>query len=652
MKMSMNRKQFLRWSVGAVMASATFGDDIAEGASPARPRGLTGGRRQSLNFNRQWRFQLGDPPGAEAAAFSDGAWSEVGLPHSFSLPYFAAPQFYVGYGWYRKPLTVPASWEGQRIHLEFDGAFQVSELFVNGRRVGEHRGGYTGFTFDITDFVHTGRNLIAVRVNNVWDPRLAPRAGEHTFSGGLYRNVRLVVTAPLHVAWYGTHITTPHVSKEAGTVNVKTEVVNDTGAAKSATVRTRIVDREGRAVGQMQSTHTVEARSSLVFDQTSPAIPDPKLWHPDNPHLYSVQIVVLDGGLAVDDFLSPLGFRWFEFTPDRGFFLNGEHHYLKGANVHQDHAGWGDGITNTGSRRDVQMVKDAGMDFIRGSHYPHSPAFAKACDELGVLFWSENCFWGTGGFRSPWGGSAYPTDPADEAGFEQSLKDSLRDMIRIHRNHPSIVVWSMDNEVFFSARQVMPKVRRLLTELVSYTHALDPTRPAAIGGCQRGDIDKLGDVAGYNGDGARLFPSPGIPNVVTEYGSTIADRPGKYEPGWGDLPSTPGAAPTQEGSWRLPWRSGEALWCAFDHGSLAGRAFGSMGFVDYFRLPKRQWYWYRNTYRGIPPPEWPAEGVAAGLRLTADKTVLQSVDGTDDAHLVVTVVDAAGKALSNSRPSR
>jgi beta-galactosidase len=121
------------------------------------------------------------------------------------------------------------------------------------------------------------------------------------------------------------------------------------------------------------------------------------------------------------------------------------------------------------------------------------------------------------------------------------VKDSLRDMIRIHRNHPSIIVWSMGNEPFFSEKSVMPQVRNFLKELVAYSHELDPTRPAAIGGCQRGDIDRLGDVAGYNGDGARLFVNPGIPSVVTEYGSTMADRPGKYEPGWGDLPGTPGA---------------------------------------------------------------------------------------------------------------
>jgi hypothetical protein len=400
----------------------------------------------------------------------------------------------------------------------------------------------------------------------------------------------------------------------------------------------------------MESKQTIAAGATNVFDQTSEAIANPQLWSPENPNLYSVKTVVLDGGKPVDDYTSPLGFRWFKFTADQGFFLNGEHYYFKGANVHQDHAGWGDAVADSGFFRDVTLVKDAGFDFIRGSHYPHAPAFAAACDQIGILFWSENCFWGTTGFRSPWASSAYPTDPEDDADFEASVKASLRDMIRINRNHPSIIVWSMGNEVFFSDNRVMPKVRNFLKELVAYTHELDPTRPAGIGGVQRGDMDKIGDVAGYNGDGARLFVNPGIPSVITEYGSTIADRPGKYEPGWGDLPSTPGAQRGVEGSWRLPWRSGEVIWCGFDHGSLAGRRFGAMGLVDYFRLPKRQWYWYRNEYLHIPAPAWPSNGIPSGLKLTADKTTLNSVDGTDDAQIIVTVVDKDGKPISNSPP--
>ncbi|HEX9046835.1 MAG TPA: glycoside hydrolase family 2 TIM barrel-domain containing protein [Verrucomicrobiae bacterium] len=611
--------------------------------------------RQIINFNRDWKFQLGDVAGAEAAGFADAGWTDANLPHSFSTPYFAATdKFYAGYGWYRKHFTAPTAWMGQRVNLEFDGVFQVAEVFVNGTRIGEHKGGYTGFTFDVTDAVKPGDNIVAVRVNNLWNARLAPRAGEHTFSGGIYRDARLVVTAPLHVAWYGTFNTTKNVSKAVGTANVKTEIVNESSTAKSVTLKTLVVDADGKTFVEMDSTQSIAAGATYVFNQASAPLANPRLWSPEHPNLYTVKSIVLDDGQAVDNYTSPLGFRWFEFTADRGFFLNGEHYYLKGANVHQDHAGWGDAVADSGFYRDVKLVKDAGFDFIRGSHYPHAPAFAAACDELGILFWSENCFWGTGGFKGDgyWNCSAYPVNPADEADFEASVKASLRDMIRIHRNHPSIIVWSMDNEVFFSDRSVMPKVRNFLQELVTYSHELDPTRPAAIGGCQRGDIDKLGDIAGYNGDGARLpeYQNPGIPSVVSEYGSTIADRPGRYEPGWGDLPATPGADRNVMGSWRLPWRSGEAIWCGFDHGSIAGRKFGAMGLVDYFRLPKRSWYWYRNEYLHIPPPAWPSNGVPAALKLTADKTTLQSVDGTDDAQLVVTVVDADGKAISDCPP--
>lgn len=611
--------------------------------------------RKKMNFNREWHFSLGDHLAAKEESFDDSKWDVAGLPHSFSLPYFAAnDRFYIGYGWYRKHFEVPEEWAGKRIFLEFEGVFQEAEIFINGRKVGEHQGGYTGFSIDVTEALRPGRNLVAVRVNNKWNARLAPRAGEHVFSGGIYRDVYLVVTDPLHVAWYGTNVTTPSVTKSAATVNVRTEVVNASGTKKLATVLTEIADPAGAIVAEMKSTLPVEPGATVTFDQSSQPIAHPKLWHPETPNLYSVRTTVLNDGQTVDDFLSPLGFRWFEFTADKGLFLNGEHYYLRGANVHQDQAGWGDAVTNSGFERDIRMMKEAGFNFIRGSHYPHDPAFSEGCDRNGMIFWSEACFWGTGGFKGDghWNCSAYPVVEADEKPFEESVKASLRDMIRIHRNHPSILVWSMSNEPFFSDQKVMPKVRRFLQELTAYSRELDPTRPAAVGGAQRGEIDKLGDIAGYNGDGARLpeYIKPGIPSVISEYGSVMGDRPGKYEPGWGDLPRGPEQAKNVPYAWRYPWRSGEAIWCGFDHGSIAGRRFGAMGIVDYFRLPKRSWYWYRNAYRDVPPPDWPIPGTAAQLHLVADKTVIARADGTDDIQLTLTLLDKEGRPISNSAP--
>jgi beta-galactosidase len=607
--------------------------------------------RVSEPINRDWTFTLGDPAGAQAEDPPQADWRRVDLPHSFSEPYFLGTGFYVGHGWYRKNLDVPASAAGKRISLEFDGVFQDAEVFVNGRKAGRHVGGYTGFSIDITPYARPGRNLLAVHVNNEWKARVAPRAGEHVFSGGIYRNVRLVVTDPVHIAWYGTFVTTPQVSQKQATVRVQTEVRNDRTVPAKVELVSEVLDAAGKRVALQRSQQTVPAAGKFDHDQTLPTVAAPKLWSPDRPYLYKLVSSLYADGKAVDRFETPFGIRTLKFTADQGFFLNGKHLYMVGANVHQDQAGWGDGVTDGAARRDVKMVKDAGFNFIRGSHYPHSPAFSKATDELGLLFWSEAPFWGIGGFGADgsWLSSAYPPDPADRPEFEASVLQQTEEMIRIHRNHPSIVVWSNGNEVFFTEGKSMDAMRDFVKRQVAFMRRLDPTRPIAIGGAQRGDVDKLGDVAGYNGDGATLFLNPGVPSVVSEYGSTMVDRPGAFEPGFGLMPDTPDQqAHPRPYAWRYPWRSGEALWCAFDHGSIASIEFGAMGFVDYFRLPKRQYHWYRHTYAGRPPPAWPVDGRPAQLQLTASQTTIRGTQGLDDAHLVVTVQDEAGRALSNS----
>lgn len=607
--------------------------------------------RHVLQMNREWSFTFGDPKGAERASYDDGKWEVAHLPHSFSTPYFLGKDFYVGYGWYRKTFEMPAAWKGKRISLEFDGVFQEAEIFVNGSPAGRHRGGYTGFSVDMTNHVHAGRNSIAVRVNNLWNARLAPRAGEHVFSGGIYRDVRLVVTDPVHVAWYGTFVRTPKVSVASATMSLETEIRNSEGRDQAVSLRSSVYDPAGKLVSSTESRKMLRAGSAAVFEQAPPPLQKPSLWSPRAPALYRLESTVYVDGKLVDNFTTSFGVRSIEWTADRGFFLNGEHLYLVGANVHQDHAGWGDAVADSAARRDVQMIKDAGFNFIRGSHYPHSPAFTQAADELGMLFWSEVPFWGIGGFGSDpgWMSSAYPPDPLDRAAFEESVLAQSAEMIRIHRNHPSVVVWSNGNETFFTAPQAMPALRGFIKRQVAFMKKLDPSRPVAVGGAQRGEIDKLGDVAGYNGDGATLFANPGIASMVSEYGSTIADRPGSYAPGWGNLREMP----EQHGGsgkypWRYPWRSGEAIWAGFDHGSIAAIEFGSMGMIDYFRIPKRQYYWYRNEYAGVPPPSWPGHGTPHRLLLTADKTTIKGTQGLDDVHLLVTVQDQQRRDISNS----
>lgn len=608
--------------------------------------------RKTVNFNREWKYARGDYKGAEQVDYADKEWETVGLPHSFSIPYFMSKDFYVGYGWYRKSFELSAGELTRKVFLEFDGVFQEAEVFVNGQLVGTHVGGYTGFTFDISSAVHAGQNGIAVRVNNLWKPDVAPRAGEHVFSGGIYRNVRLVMKSPAYIDWYGTQVTTPGLNATQGkysSVKVTTDVCNRTAESVAYELVTEVRDKDGKVVTSVKNKITIPANSDKQIEQNTPILQSPALWSPEHPVLYKVVSSLYQGKKLLDRDETPFGFRWMDWTADKGFFLNGEHRYLKGANVHQDHAGWGDAVAESAMRRDVCMMKEAGFDFIRGSHYPHAPAFSRACDEEGMLFWSEAPFWGIGGFKPDgyWDCSAYPVDEKDCDGFEASAMQQLAEMIRIHRNHPSIVAWSMCNEPFFSAPGTMPGIQRLLQKMVDLSRQLDPTRPAAVGGVQRplgkDRIDKIGDIAGYNGDGGTIpdFQHPGIPNLVSEYGSTTADRPGTYEPGWGDL--------QKEESWKgYAWRSGQAIWCGFDHGSIAGSQLGKMGIVDYFRIPKRAWYWYRNEYNQIAPPVWPVEGIPAQIKLTASQTDPIRADGTEDVMFIVSILDKQGKELSNS----
>ena len=280
-------------------------------------------------------------------------------------------------------------------------------------------------------------------------------------------------------------------------------------------------------------------------------------------------------------------------------------------------------------------------------------AVFEATDRLGICVWSELNFWGTGYFSStdpgtsPWDVSAYPPNQADQAPFEANVLQQLGEMIRIYRNHPSVIVWSMANEVEFTASSVNQKTKDLLTRMIAATHQADPTRSAALGGTWS-DYVNIADVNGYNGGEAGVR-DPGVPNMQTEYGSCTGDRPGSYDGCYNSDLGVTGNLPTQ-----FAWRSGVSIWCAFHHGSALHQGgvasnpdMGNMGFIDHARLPLRRYFFYRNYYAGIAPPSWPAAGSAAKLQLAADSLTITD-DGRSDTHLIVEVQNAAGVRISNS----
>jgi hypothetical protein len=624
--------------VTAVLVIAAF--NAVLGAAYTSP-----GKRGIILENKSWAFIKQDVAGAQATAFNDASWATVGLPHSFDIPYWrVGSATNPTIGWYRKHITIDASWiSAKRVFIEFGAAFLVSQVYVNGTLAGTHQGGYTGFSYDITSLLHSGDNVIAVRVNASWNAQIAPRGGDHNFIGGIYRDVYLVVTDPLHVTWYGTFVSTPQATAASGTVTVKTEIRNNATSTKSCRVVSIVTDSSDNEVTRFESTVSEAAGVLDTFVQTSGTIANPHLWSPQTPYMYNVYTEVYDGTTLVDNFSSPLGFRTVQWNKDNGFSINGQHLWLQGANVHQDHAGWGDATAQTGSFRDVKMIKDCGMNFIRGSHYPHNPAFSDACDKYGICLWEEMCYWTCGGpvsIEPPpnWNANAYPINAGDVAPFEANVKQQLREMIRIHRNHPSVVIWSMGNEVFFTTAATMAAAKNLVSAMSTIAHAEDPTRSTGMGGAQRQGFDVLTDVAGYNGDGATLYMNPGFPSMVAEYGSCKENRPGNYDACWLQVQTT-NDSPNQ-----YPWRAGIAIWCGFHHGSNVN--LGHEGMIDHARLPLERWYYYRHKYLGIAPPVWPSAGAAAKLKLTTDRTIITD-DGTTDCQLIVQVQDASGNWISN-----
>lgn len=593
--------------------------------------------REYRLLNNNWKFTYGDKVGASPDEIN--RWQDIGLPHSFGIPYFMEKEFYLGYGTYSKWFELSKEDCKKRILLKIFGAFQKAVVVLNGKQIGEHRGGYTPFLVELTGNIRPGQNHLIVCVDNLWDATLAPRGGEHQFNGGIYRDMQLILTAYDYIEEDGVFVQTTQLKKEKDSWHAELKIGTQVHASEksdlsefdSMMLETCIC--EGKEVLARSVEPLVMGNSEICQSISLTGITP---WSPDTPKLYIVVSRVLCNGIECDCVRTSVGIRTVRFDKDEGFFLNGEHFSILGANVHQDHAGWADAVTRSGIRRDIQMIKECGMNTIRGSHYPHHPYFAQVCDEKGILFWSEMCFWGTGGDKQEgyWTASAYPPNESDQTAFEKSCLDQLEEMICTQRNHPSIICWSMCNEVFFTDAPVKDKAKELIRKMVERSHELDPSRPAAVGGAQRDGFDVLGDLAGYNGDGAALYHDPGFPSLVSEYGSSIETRPGKFEPRFTDGTEID-----------YPWRSGKILWCGFHHGSIFD-GMGSMGMIDYYRLPLACWYWYREHLAGKSAPKPKKEGTPFQIRLSSDVNRFRA-NGQEDAWICAELLDQEGNPISN-----
>ena len=482
------------------------------------------GTTRSENFSDNWKFYMGDASGAQDPGFNDSGWEQVNLPHDYSIEqeYTKSGEAESGYllggtGWYRKSFTLGSSAEGKQIRIDFGGVYMNATVWVNGTQVGTHPYGYTPFSFDITDYVkYGGENVITVKVDH-------QTPSSRWYSGsGIYRNVDLTVTDPVHVDLYGTKIETPNLAKEAGgTVNadITTTVANDSAEEKSVALTHTVFPKGGDAsqsIGTVTTeAQTVAAGSTADIDATV-QVKDPTLWDTsDAPALYTVRTEVKVNGQVVDTYDTEYGFRYFEFDPDTGFSLNGENMKLKGVCMHHDQGALGAEAWESAIERQVRILKEMGCNSIRVTHNPASDELIEACNEQGILVIDE----AFDGWMYPKNGNSndYSVWFNQTIGAENEIigaeegmtwaQFDLSAMIRRGQNAPSIIMWSLGNEVqegtAYGLNQTYMDTQ---SKLISWAQELDETRPVT-----RGDNNVKGNTSGmgYN-----------IMNALSEAGGT------------------------------------------------------------------------------------------------------------------------------------
>ncbi|HZB31937.1 MAG TPA: glycoside hydrolase family 2 TIM barrel-domain containing protein [Streptosporangiaceae bacterium] len=451
-------------------------------AAPGHGSAAPVGAARSQDFGQGWRFALvnpegiTDPTGAFANAdepdFDDSSWRKVNLPHDWSIELNPTANggtnsgtgfLQGGLGWYRKSFTLPPSMAGKQISVEFDGVYMDSSIYVNGRLAGTHPYGYTGFAIDLSQLAHTDGttpNVIAVKVQN-------QLPSSRWYSGsGIYRNVHLVVTDPVHVARHGVFVTTPDVERTfaAGyaTVRVRTSVA---GAGPPVEVVSTIRDARGRAV----AAHTATATPGGEPATGDIRLPDPHLWSTDDPYLYTLRTDVRAGGRTVDTTTTTFGVRWFKFDPDDGFSLNGQTMKLKGVDLHHDMGALGSAVNRDALVRQMKIMKSMGVNAFRTSHNPPAPELIDVCQRLGIVMMVEAFdTWRTPKVRFDYGRF-----------FDANSDADVKEMVHAAKNSPAVVLWSIGNEIPDSTNAAVgvPMARRLIADVKS----IDTTRPIVMG---------------------------------------------------------------------------------------------------------------------------------------------------------------------------
>ena len=454
--------------------------------------------RDSFDFG--WKFANRDIRDAEQPGFADDKWQDLDLPHDWSIkgPFSEHPgsatsaHLPTGIGWYRKHFTVPAGYKNKKVVIEFDGIYQNSEVWLNGQFLGKRPYGYISFCYDLSPYLkYGGENVIAVKADNSRQPNCRWYSGS-----GIYRHTWLLVTEKIHVAQWGTFVTTPVVDAKASVVQVKTIVQNEGQRAAKCALVTSIIDKKGKVIQTTESSQSIATNSDGYEFVQQLKIEKPHLWSVENPYLYTVRSQLSDGNGITDVYETTLGIRTTVFDADKGFLLNGQQVKLNGVCLHHEAGPVGAAVPEGVWRRRLEKLKAMGCNSIRTSHNPYSPEFMDLCDEYGFLVMNE--------IYDEWKEPKRQTpDFGYRIYFDEWSERDVTDFVRRDKNHPSVILWSAGNEI---DDQAVPAGVETLRRLVEIFHREDPTRMVTvccnlIGSQPRGASPEFlaqADVVGYN----------------------------------------------------------------------------------------------------------------------------------------------------------
>ncbi len=588
--------------------------------------------RQVVSFCDDWRFTKGDPADAARVEFDDSGWQRVRLPHDWAIagPFnpdengYAGKLPWRGVGWYRKTFRLEGADAGRRVYFDFDGVMAFPKVYVNGQLAGQWDYGYMSFRVDATDLVRFGEdNLIAVQA----DTR---EHGTRWYPGaGIYRKVTMAVCDPVHLGHWATFVTTPEVTDDRATIRVESILENHTAQAANVHVELAVHDPEGLRVARLEADFNSPAGKNGPVN-LSVVVPRPQRWDVDDPKLYRARLTVHRDDEVLDHEQIAFGIRTLAFTADDGFHLNGRRVQLYGVNLHHDQGPLGAAFYPRAMERQLRIMKDMGCNALRTSHNPPAPEVLDLCDRLGLLVWDE-CF-------DKWDATADRLRGVDLVEHNERQLDNL---VRRDRNHPSVVVWSIGNEIADVESNRGGRAREQVRVLSDHVRSLDPTRPVGMG-CYIPSavgtrvLESL-DLTGWNyarryAPFRELFPDK--PIIYSESASALSTR-GFYEL---PLPTvkTDYSTALQVDSYDLnaaPWSdiadaefllmekdrfvAGEFVWTGFDYlgepTPFSQEARSSyFGIVDLCGMPKDRFYLYRSYWRPdattvhiLPHWNWP-----------------------------------------------